>query len=183
MISLHKSEKQRNMYRRHWIAVASDIVIFAFIFVLMVFLVYFSMDALPQIEMLVLLVGVVLFHILLLAFIVSFTDYWLDSWIVTSERIIDIEQKGLFNREHAEFKLYRIQDVTVDVRGIFATFLDYGDVHIQTAGIGREFVFKQVPHPHKIKSEILTIAEKHHKKKRARYNLEHASEQRSHYSV
>ncbi len=88
------------------------------------------------------------------AFVV-WLDYHLDIWIVTTERIIDTELLGLFQRNLSEFKLSRIQDVSVDVHGIFPTLLDYGNVHIQTAGVTRQFVFQQVPKPQKIKRLIL----------------------------
>src|SRR3989338_3096464 len=42
----------------------------------------------------------------------TFVDYYLDVWIVTNERIINIEQRGLFSRTVSEQKLYRVQDVT-----------------------------------------------------------------------
>ena len=42
----------------------------------------------------------------------GFLDYYLDVWVVTTKRIISIEQKGLFNRVIAEQKISRLQDVT-----------------------------------------------------------------------
>lgn len=77
----------------------------------------------------------------------SFLDYYLDVWIVTNKRIINIEQKGLFSRTIAEQRLFRVQDVTSEVKGIIPTILNYGNVFIQTAGSKERFVFKQVPFP------------------------------------
>ena len=82
------------------------------------------------------------------------TDYYLDCWIVTNERTIHTELKGLFNRTVSVIQHEQIQDISVDIHGLFPVMLNYGDVHIQTAGKFREFIFKQVPNPYKIKSAI-----------------------------
>ena len=87
----------------------------------------------------------------------NFIDYYLDVWIVTNQRIINIEQKGLFGREVSEKDLGRMQDITANVKGIWATILKYGDLHIQTAGEQQRFVFKQVPHAEDLTREISNI--------------------------
>ena len=87
-------------------------------------------------------------------------DYYFDMWIITSERIINIEQKGLFMREVSELKFARIQDVTADVGGFFQTILNYGDVHVQTAGEEERFFFRQVPDPYGLKNLIMDLQKK-----------------------
>ncbi len=77
-----------------------------------------------------------------IAFFIVFIDYYLDVWIVTTERIVDIEQKGLFRREVAGLTLTKIQDVSMTQTGIIPTFFNYGDVTIQTAGSVPHFIFK-----------------------------------------
>ncbi|MDX9893764.1 MAG: PH domain-containing protein [Patescibacteria group bacterium] len=89
----------------------------------------------------------------------SFVDYYLDIWIVTSHRIINIEQKGLFFRTVSEQNLYRVQDVTSELKGFFSTMFDYGTVYIQTAGEEVRFIFRQVPHPYQVAEKIGKIVE------------------------
>ena len=89
----------------------------------------------------------------------SFVDYFLDVWIVTNERIINIEQKQLFSREMAEQKLVKIQDVTSEMKGMFSTFLNYGDIYIQTAGEKERFIFKQVHQPEETARKISSLVE------------------------
>lgn len=99
--------------------------------------------------------------ILLLGWIYAFLiwiDVWFDTWIITSDRIINIEQHGLFSREVSELKLTRVQDVSVEVHGFFQTFLNYGDVHIQTAGEEERFQFRAVPDPYGVKNLIMNTA-------------------------
>lgn len=89
----------------------------------------------------------------------AWIDYYLDVWFVTNERIVSIEQNGLFSRTIAEQKLYRIQDVYGEVHGIVATFLDFGNVTIQTAGTNEYFIFKEIPKPHQVARNIAKLAE------------------------
>lgn len=90
-------------------------------------------------------------------FFQEFVDYYLDTWIVTSERVINIEQNGLFNRTASELHLVAIQDVSAELKGIVATFLDYGDVKVQTAGALTHFHFKSIPHPERVREVILRL--------------------------
>ncbi|MCK5061229.1 PH domain-containing protein [Candidatus Parcubacteria bacterium] len=95
-----------------------------------------------------------------LFFFFSFIDYYLDVWIITTERIIDIEQKGFFSRVISEHKLFRIQDVTSEVHGVFPTILRYGEVYVQTAGTRQRFNFRQIPNPNKIRDMIIKLVER-----------------------
>lgn len=99
-----------------------------------------------------LLLVTVFFHAL-------FVDYYLDIWIVTNDRIVDIQQSGLFKRTVAELDLKQVQDVTSQTIGIFGTFFNYGTVGIQTAGAKQKFDFQNVANPHEIRGELLKLAE------------------------
>ncbi len=107
-----------------------------------------------------LVLGLSIYYLYIWLFIVfSFVDYYLDVWIITNERIINIEQHGLFRRTLSQQKLFRVQDVTAEHKGFFSTVLNYGDVFIQTAGEKERFVFKQVPSPTMITKKIINLAE------------------------
>lgn len=80
----------------------------------------------------------------------QFVDYRLDVWILTDQRIVNIEQQGLFDRIIAELNIYKVQDVTSEVHGHAQTFLDYGNVYVQTAGEKQRFVFQNIPHPEEV---------------------------------
>ena len=89
----------------------------------------------------------------------AFIDYYLDVWIVTTKRIINIEQMDLFNRRFSEQKLFRVQDVSSVQKGFFATLFDYGNVSIQTAAEEARFEFEQVPHPTEVARRITELVE------------------------
>ena len=88
-----------------------------------------------------------------------FLDYYLDSWIVTTRRIINIEQNGLFGRTVSELRLYRIQDVTATVNGFTKTMFNFGEVEIQTAGEKERFAFEEISQPNEVAKKILELSE------------------------
>lgn len=90
----------------------------------------------------------------------SLTMYTLDFWIVTNKRIIDSTQNGFFDRTVSELHIYRIQDISVNVKGVIETFLHFGDLQVQTAAEEERFNFSQIPNPSGVKDEIMKLAEK-----------------------
>lgn len=92
-------------------------------------------------------------------FVVWF-DYYLDIWIMTTERIVNVEQKGLFSRQVSELKYRMIQDVSTDVKGFFPTVLNFGDITVQTAAEQSRFMFRSVGNPYEIKSQIMAQQKK-----------------------
>jgi uncharacterized membrane protein YdbT with pleckstrin-like domain len=84
-------------------------------------------------------------------------DYYLDIWIVTNERILDIEQIGFFNRVVSELDLKRIQDITSGVYGMIPTMFGFGNIHIQTAAEEGKFDLKSVPHPVTVRRQITKL--------------------------
>jgi len=106
----------------------------------------------------------------------EYTDYYLDTWVVTNERIINIEQHGLFNRIASELHLATIQDVTAEVSGPIHTFFDYGDVYIQTAATKTRFVFKNIAHPEQIKNQIIHLSDEDKRRHGMMSDMEHTHE-------
>jgi hypothetical protein len=100
---------------------------------------------------------------LLAVWIYSFliwVDYYFDIWIITTERIINIEQKGMFTRKVSELRYNKIEDITTEVTGFLPTVLNYGDVQIQTAAEESEFLFRTVSDPYHIKNVIMDLQKK-----------------------
>ncbi|KKQ52097.1 MAG: hypothetical protein US70_C0011G0049 [Parcubacteria group bacterium GW2011_GWD2_38_11] len=92
-------------------------------------------------------------------------DYYFDIWIITTERIINIEQKGMFTRSVSELRFAKIQDITTEVVGFLPTVINYGDVRVQTAGEESEFVFRTVSDPYGVKNIIMDLQKKAETKK------------------
>ena len=100
----------------------------------------------------------------------EFIDYRLDLWILTDQRIINIEQEGLFSRTISELNIARVQDVTSEVHGHIQTLLDYGNVYVQTAGEQQRFIFENVPHPEEISRLVVRANDAATKKLQAETN-------------
>ena len=88
---------------------------------------------------------------------IFWVDYYFDVWIITTSRIVDIEQIGLFRRNVSELECSKIQDVTTEIHGILPTILNYGVVYVQTAGKKTRFVFKEVSNPSLIRELIIKL--------------------------
>ena len=85
----------------------------------------------------------------------KFIFWFFNVYIITNERIIDYDFKGILHKETAYANLTQIQDVTPKSIGLFATLFHYGNVFIQTAAEKPEFEFHQVEKPDLVAYEIL----------------------------
>lgn len=88
---------------------------------------------------------------------IIWVDFYFDVWIITNERIVNIEQKALFVRTISELKFDKIQDTSVEIIGLIPTILNFGDVYVQTAGTTERFLFRKISDPQKIKSLIMNM--------------------------
>lgn len=96
-----------------------------------------------------------LWALVLWAFFWQFwTTYYMDIWVVTNRRIIDIDYQRLFDRNIAILRLDRVQDVTTHISGLLPTLLKYGSVVVQTAGSDKQFVIDQISHPEHLRDTI-----------------------------
>jgi uncharacterized membrane protein YdbT with pleckstrin-like domain len=81
-------------------------------------------------------------------------DWGNDQYILTEERIIDIERRPLFFGEHRrDASLGMIQNVSLRIPSFIAAVFNYGNVVVQTAGAG-DFTFDRVGHPRAVQAEI-----------------------------
>jgi uncharacterized membrane protein YdbT with pleckstrin-like domain len=163
----HPNEEILAVVHRHWfnlliqfifVALAISLVIGSFFFLL----IYFP-NLLQELgyTFVLFLETTLLLFVWFYAFFI-WIDYYLDVWIITNERIVNIEQKGLFIREMSELKIANIQDVTTEVTGVIPSVLNFGDVFVQTAGEARRFRFRQVPNPYGIKDQIMSLQHRAH---------------------
>lgn len=76
-------------------------------------------------------------------------------YILTSERIINVDQRGFFSRRITEAELDRIQDVSTHIRGVFPTMFGYGNVIIRTASNENLLVLANVPKAYEMQQAIV----------------------------
>lgn len=162
-------EKIVTVLHRHWFIIVRQFVQVVLLAILPTAIVWLTATwanidfTVGTLSYTLLVMGGSLYAMFLLLFLYNhWLDYALDVFIVSDKRVVDIEQGGLFNRTVAEQRLYRVQDVTYEIRGVIRTVLKYGDVYIQTAGEKQRFVFEDVPHPDRVAGLILRLLDAQH---------------------
>lgn len=86
----------------------------------------------------------------------SFLLYW-NAFVVTTRRVVDIDQRGFFSRTVSEAPFERIQDVTYSVKGLFAALMGYGALTLQTAGSAANLELPHAMDP-KVLHHVITTA-------------------------
>lgn len=178
MINLDKlpnakpGEKTVLFLRRHWFIPAKIVAVLILLLAIPVIIYFILKSQAPWMlghDIVAPLLAMVASLYYLAAWVYAFSeyiDYYLDIWIVTNERIINIEQQGLFARTASELNLSAVQDVTSEIRGVIQTFFDYGEVHVQTAAETTRFVFKQINNPDLVKRQIIQLSDQLRSKQR-----------------
>lgn len=92
----------------------------------------------------------------------KFMGWFFNIYIITDERIVDVDFLNIFFRRISTAKIEEIQDVNVTSSGAMETFFGYGNVFIQTAAEVSQFEFLAVPKPDvvgKIISRMIDLEE------------------------
>jgi len=159
-------EKTRLFLQRHWFVLLGRALFFLLLFTLPFILYAFLPDSLPAgFADIYWFLASIYFLFWWAGAFYAYTMYLLDMWIVTDHRIIDKRQFGFFNHTVAELKLSRVQDISIHINGIIPTFLNFGDLEVQTAGTENKFSFKQIPDPATVKNEIMKAYNAYMKKR------------------
>lgn len=85
----------------------------------------------------------------------TFTRYFLNAWVLTSQRVVTIKQRQFFNREVSSLLLTRVQDVTTTVSGLLPSLIGFGNIKVQSAGAEVEFTMRGIPHPERMRNLII----------------------------
>lgn len=148
-----KDEKIVLFLRRHFFTnVGWILMTVCFILVPFFLLSFFSFDFMPFGFRLMALIG---WYLLTFAFAFErFISWFFNVNIITNQRIIDVNFPSILYKDISETKLENIQDISSKTGGFIRSFLNYGDVIIQTAGALPELNFEAVPHPDKVAEVI-----------------------------
>ncbi len=93
-----------------------------------------------------------------LVFIVSyvwlnFLNWFFNVGVVTNIRIVDIDFTNAIYKEVTEAHLDKIEEITSKSGGFFASFFDFGNVYVETAGEAPNIEFINIPKP----ADVVTI--------------------------
>lgn len=107
-------------------------------------------------------VGSLFWYLVTVAFVFEqFLNWYFNVYIVTDERIVDIDFVNLLYKRVSETKLDKIQDVTYSMGGVARSLFNFGHVFVQTAGEVTQFEFGNVPKPDQVVAVLraLTVQE------------------------
>jgi uncharacterized membrane protein YdbT with pleckstrin-like domain len=68
--------------------------------------------------------------------------------------VINVDQRGFFNRVITETDYTKIQEVTNSTAGMIGTTFNIGEINILTAGKESQLTIKNIPDPYSIQQEI-----------------------------
>lgn len=85
----------------------------------------------------------------------SWIGWYFSLFIITDQRLIQITQKGLFNRSVIDMRLNQIQMVNYQIAGLQETLLGFGTIMMQTF-VG-DLVIHEIHHPATIQKKLLDI--------------------------
>ncbi len=165
-IALEPEEKVITTVRKHWFVIMLDLFSIIFIGLLpvigciIILSTSFNTDIVEifatQFPTILFFLGAWLL-LTTMAAVLSWTNYYLDLWVITDRRIIVIEQIAFFNRKVSNFRLERMQDIKVSVNGIIPTLLNYGTLRAQTASASESnFTSPYLPDPRGLQALIQT---------------------------
>lgn len=151
---IERRSDDRVTWRKHWIRLLTKIwmplLVFATLLLVMIFVVTQMDKSWPFV--------LVLAPLLALAFgwlWWQWTNWGNDQYIVTTDRLIDIEALPLgFASKRTETTFDRIQNVSYEIPSPIATLLNYGTVEIFTAGTEGRLDFVYVRNPKGVQAEI-----------------------------
>ncbi|MBI3983792.1 PH domain-containing protein [Candidatus Microgenomates bacterium] len=123
----HEGEKVHTVFRQHPIVMRKSLI--AFLLVLVVFALPLSIWPLEAWPWWSLLIGFVL-GLLIIGY--RMIGWYFSVFIVTDERLIQISQKGFFDRKVGDIGLNKIQSVNYEVKGMQATMFRFGTINVQT---------------------------------------------------
>jgi uncharacterized membrane protein YdbT with pleckstrin-like domain len=161
---LENGEIMLEKVRKHWIVYVEDFFIHTFGCIF--FLAIAHILATKSVTLgavwagytsMILVMFVIIFW---LSFFYAWTKDYFDVWYVTDRHIIAIDQKQIFDRDEAFMELNRIQDVSFEKNSFLATFLDYGNLKVQSAGIEQEFIMKDVHDVEAVAHRIMELRDK-----------------------
>ena len=150
----HEGEVVNMVFRQHPLVMRKQLILGLLLILVAVlpldFPQIYSVAGLPNILALIVLATI---GFALLFWFYRWVGWYYSIYILTDQRLVEIRQKGFFNRSVEEWQLNKIYNVNYSVRGFQAFIFGYGDVVAQTI-IG-EFLMPSVKRPIDVHRRIM----------------------------
>jgi uncharacterized membrane protein YdbT with pleckstrin-like domain len=139
------------IWHRHWFVLVRRLFLPAVLLALLVALLVWSATVeLPWLPwaLLLALVCVGLFCLW------QYVDWWNDIYVLTEDRLVDVNKVPLFFEEQRAAPLDRVQDVTFVLPSFLHKLLHMGDITVETAGKLNDLTFLDLYDPQAVRDEI-----------------------------
>jgi predicted membrane protein len=80
--------------------------------------------------------------------------------LVTTHRVIDIDQRGFFDKTVSEISYDQIEDVFGKIKGVFGTIFRYGEINIQTGSGKVQICLQKIKQPVALQQQINELRER-----------------------
>ena len=90
--------------------------------------------------------------------------------LVTTHRVIDIDQRGFFDRVVSEIPYDQIEDVFGRIKGVFGTIFRYGEINIQTGGGKVQIYLQKIKQPVALQQQINELRENYIYRRSSRHD-------------
>ncbi len=147
---LNEGEKLVALVRKHWITLALPLAkaIIAIAVIIILYPKLFEFEYGKEIVFVWIIASI-------LYAVHEIIVWYLDCYIITNKRIIDIDQKSIFQRIVAEVGIENIQEAVYLTNGPLETILGYGTVNVKTGSSGSIIGMEQIPNPAEVKDIIV----------------------------
>jgi len=154
-------EKVSIVIRRHWII---NIVLGLYVFLWIVITISLYLILWAWIWTNLLQIIFWLFYSLFLY--IEWLNHELDLFIVTSCRIIGVEQISFLDRTVSECNLWQVQEVNNSTKWFFSNIFNYGSIYIQTAWSSTTLKMDLAPEPLQSSRKILNVVDEYRNRQR-----------------
>lgn len=154
-----KKEKILLIFRSHPITIFPRVLITVFFFVSSVLVYFFAGVAGLGIGTQIVAVSLLLLLVSISSFLYTIVYWFYNVNIITTERIVDVNFNGITSYNVSEAQIEKIEDVSVDNIGIWASVFNFGTVMVQTAAEKTRFEFPSVAEPGKVQDILRDIME------------------------
>lgn len=92
--------------------------------------------------------------------LLSFLYWYFNVYIVTDERIVDVDWYSIVYRKVSSCQISKVQDVSASQVGALSGIFDFGNVDIQTAAELDNFTFERVQFPQLVAKKLQQLLQK-----------------------
>lgn len=148
---LNSGERLAAVVRKHWFLIIPKVA--EFLIIISLLIIFANKFISPEESF---AIAVILIACFAIYFIYSWVMLHVDYYIITSERILRIKHRGVWNRSMSEISISDINAIILNEKGIAATLLKFGSIKIDMRGAD-SFTMANIADPVKIYQGLIRL--------------------------